>query len=203
MFTQQQGRLRYQLASLAISHFAPLITYFAIRPFVASDTDRLAIAWFIPVAWTIGSSLWLQRLDVFALLGVVTYGVALSIAIFFNAGSLPLKLHHAVLGGAVGLVCLFSSAMGKPIFVLFIRWLSKQTAQATQIEVALANPLVVQRISRLTLVIGIASLADAVIQTALAILLSTSAFLAVTTAIHVAAVVGIVLGVFFWVKFAR
>jgi hypothetical protein len=205
MMTQHHGKLWYQLASLAISHLAPLIIYFAIRPEVSSDTEALALAWFVPVAWTLFSSLWLRRIDVFGLLGVVVYGIALSIAIFFGAGVLPLKLHRAVLAGVVGLVCLVSFAVGKPIFVLFIRRLAKQTAYATQIEGALTNPLVVKRISTLTLLIGIACLADAVLQTTLAIVLSTSAFLITGTVIHVAAVVGIVLGVLllFWVKSNR
>jgi hypothetical protein len=90
MFTQHNGKLGYQLASLAISHLAPLIMYFAIRSHVASDTQALALAWFIPVVWTLGSSLWLRRIDVFGLLGVVAYGIALTIAIVFSAGALPL-----------------------------------------------------------------------------------------------------------------
>ncbi len=196
MFTQQDGKLGYQLASLAISDFAPLIMYFAIRSSVASDTEAvasdteaLALAWFIPVVWTLGSSLWQRRLDVFGLFGVVAYGIALAISIFFGAGALPLKLHRALVTGVVGLVCLISFAVGKPIFVLFTRRSVKNTAHATQIEVALADPLVVRRISNLTL----------------AIVLSTSAFLVATTVIHVAALVGIVLGVllFFWVKSNR
>lgn len=205
MFTQHNGKLGYQLASLAISDFAPLIMYFAIRSSVASDTEALALAWFIPVVWTLGSSLWQRRLDVFGLLGVVAYGIALAISIFFGAGALPLKLHRALVTGVVGLVCLISFAVGKPIFVLFTRRSAKNTAHATQIEVALADPLVARRISNLTLIIGIACLADAVLQTALAIVLSTSAFLVATTVIHVAALVGIVLGVllFFWVKSNR
>ena len=179
--------------------------YFAIRSHVASDTQALALAWFIPVVWTLGSSLWQRRLEVFGLLGVVAYGIALSISIVFGAGVLPLKLHHALVGGAFGLVCLVSLAVGKPIFLLFTRRSAKDTAHATQIEAALADLLVVKRISHLTLIIGIACLADAVLQTALAIVLSTSAILVATTAIHVAALVGIVLGVLllFWVKSNR
>ncbi len=205
MFTQQNGKLWYHLASLAISGLAPLTMYFAIRSHVASDTEALALAWFIPVVWTLGSSLWQRRIDVFGLLGVVAYGITLSIAIFFGAGALPLKLHRALIGGAVGLVCLVSFAMGKPIFLLFTRRSAKNTERATQIEAALADPLVVRRISNLTLIIGIACLADAALQTALAIVLSTSAFLIATTAIHVAALVGIALGVLllFWVKSSR
>jgi hypothetical protein len=52
MFPQHNGKLGYQLASLAISHLAPLIMYFAIRSHVESDTQALALAWFIPVVWT-------------------------------------------------------------------------------------------------------------------------------------------------------
>jgi len=205
MFTQQNGKLWYQLVSLAISGLAPLMMYFVIRSSVASDTEALALAWFIPVIWTLGSSLWLRRINVFGLFGVVAYGFTLTVSIVFGAGALPLKLHHALVGGAVGLVCLVSFAMGKPIFVLFTRRSAKQTEHATQMEAALADPLVVRRISNLTLIIGIASLADAVLQTALAIVLSTSAFLIATTVIHVAVVVGIVLGVFllYWVKSNR
>jgi len=172
---------------------------------VTSDTEALALAWFVPVVWTLSSSLWLRRIDVFGLLGVVVYGIALSISVFFSAGALPLKLHHAVVGGAVGLVCLVSVAMSKPIFLLFIRRSTKNTKHAAQIETALADSRFVKRISNLTLIIGIASLADSALQTALAIVLSTSAFLIATTAIHIAAVVGIVLGLYllFWIKSNR
>jgi hypothetical protein len=78
MLAQHHGKLEYQLASLAISNLAPLILYFAIRSHVASDTEALALAWFIPVIWTLGSSLWLRRLDVFGLVGVVAYGRTLA-----------------------------------------------------------------------------------------------------------------------------
>ncbi len=205
MVTQQNGKLGYQLVRLAISGLSPLIVYFVIRPHVANDTEALAIAWFIPVVWTLGSSLWQRRLEVFGLLGIAAYGITLAISIIFGVGALPLKLHHALLGGAVGLVCLISYAMGKPLFVLLTRRSTKKSANASQIEGALADPAVVRRISTMTLIIGIASLADAALQTAFALLLSTSAFLIATTAIHVAALVGIVLGVFvvIWVKSNR
>ena len=125
MFLHHNGKLGYQLARLAISGLAALIMYFAIRSHVASDTEALALAWFIPVVWTLGSSLWQRRIDVFGLLGVVAYGIALAVGIFLGAGALPLKLHRALIGGAVGLVCLISFAVGKPIFVLFTRRFAK------------------------------------------------------------------------------
>lgn len=196
MFTQYNGKPGHQLVSLAISILVPLILYFSIRSHVANDTEALALAWFIPVIWTLGSSLWLRRLNAFSLLGVVAYGITLAISVIFGAGALPLKLHHALVAGVIGLVCLVSVAMGKPIFLLIARRTMKRTTPAPQTEGILDNPQVIRRISRMTLIIGIAALADATLQTALAIALSTSAFLAATTVIHVATIVGIVLGVF-------
>jgi hypothetical protein len=196
MLTQQNGKLGLQLVRLAISGLSALIMYFVIRPHVTSDTEALALAWFIPVVWTLVSSLWQRHLDVLGLLVVAAYGITLAISIIFGAGALPLKLHHALLAGAVGLICLISFATRKPVFVLLARRSSKHTANAAQMQAALADPQVVRRITTITLMIGIAALADAALQTAFALLLSTSAFLIATTVIHVAAIVGIVLGVF-------
>lgn len=205
MITQQHGKQWLQFAGLAISYLMPLIVYFVLRPHMASDTEALALAWFIPIVWTLGSSLWLRRLEVISLLGVVAYGIALAISIFFNTGALPLKLHHAVVAGAVGLVCLVSVAMGKPIFLLSTRRYVKKTEHASQMEGALANPRLVKRLTNVTLIIGIACLADAALGTALALFLSTSAFLIARTAIHIAAVVGIIGGVYLviWFKSSR
>lgn len=191
----QRGRQWNWLTSLPISGLAPLIVYFFIRPHVTSDTEALALAWLIPVVWTLGSSLWLRRLNVLGLLGVVTYGIALAVSIAFGAGALPLKLHRALVGGAVGLVCLGSVAMGRPIFLVLLRLRFQHTEQGPLVEAAyLGNPRVVKRITNLTLLVGVAALADAVLQTVLAIALSTSAFLIATTAIHVGTIVAIALG---------
>ncbi len=99
-------------------------------------------------------------------------------------------------------MCLISFAIGKPIFLLILRRPAKNSADTSQIEEVLANPLVVRRITYLTLIIGIAALADAVVQTVLALALSTSAFLIATTVIHIATVAGIVIGVLllFWIR---
>ena len=199
---QQQGKQRYQWVSLAISGIVPLIMYFAIRSHMANDTEALALAWFVPVAWTLGSSLWLRRLNLFGLVGVAIYGITLGIAIFFNTGPLPLKLHHAVVAGIVGLVCLGSLARGKPLFLVLAQLRMKNSKYAGQFEKAIANPQFVKKFSTITLVIGIAALTDAVLQAALALLLSTSAFLVATTAIHIGiwllAAIGMI--VFFWIR---
>lgn len=199
---QQQGKQWYQWVSLAMSGLAPLIMYFAIRPHVASDTEALALAWFVPVAWTLFSSLWLRRLNLFGLVGVAIYGITLGIAIFFNTGPLPLKLHHAVVGGIIGLLCLGSLVRGKPLFLVLAQLRMKHSKYAGQFEKAIANPRFVKNFSTVTLIIGIVALANAVLQIALALLLSTSAFLVATTVIHIGTIVVAAVGmmVFFWIR---
>jgi hypothetical protein len=78
--------------------------------------------------------------------------------------------------------------------LLVIRRRTQHTDQGALVEAALADARFVKRITNLTLLIGNACLADAVLQTALAILLSTSAFLITTTVIHVATILGVAVG---------
>jgi hypothetical protein len=196
------AKLGYQLATVLIGGLAPLILYFVLRPSVASDTEALALAWFVPVLLTLIRSLWFRRLDRFGMIGVVAYGITLAIAIIFGVGALPLKLHHALVGMVIGLICLISVAMGKPILMVVAQRRAQQTYSAAQIDIVLANPLMVRRLTWLTVLIGSACLANAVLQTALALTLSTGTFLVATTVIHFATIVAIALGVivFMWVK---
>jgi hypothetical protein len=199
------AKLGFQLATVLIGGLAPLILYFALRSSVASDTEALAIAWFVPVLLTLIRSLLLRRLDTFGMIGVVAYGVTLSIAIVFGVGALPLKLHHALVGMVIGLVCLISVAIGKPIFMVIAQRRAQQTYTAAQIDIALANPLTVRRVTWLTVLVGSASLANAVLQTVLALSLSTGSFLVATTIIHFATIVAIALSVFVfvWIQSGR
>ena len=211
--TSQPGRPRVTsgaswlgLMRAAISGVAAVIAYFVIRPHVTSDTEALAISWFIPVAWTLGSSLWLRRLDVYAFLGVAAYGITLAISVVFGVGSLPLKLHHALVGGAIGLVCIGSVAIRRPIFMLIVQRSAQGTSnRATQIKVALRRPQTVRLITNITLLVGVVALADGALQTILALTLSTGAFLIATTLTHIVAVVGTIatLLVVVWVRAGR
>jgi hypothetical protein len=193
----KRGMQGYRVVSIVIGVLTPLVAYFSIRSHVGSDTEALALAWFIPVAWTLISSLLQRRLDVYGMIGVVAYGITLTISIVSGAGALPLKLHHALVGGAIGLVCLGSVAIRKPVFVVLLQRRAQITGQGAQVEggliqAALTNPRLIKRLTNLTILVGAGALADAVLQSALAINLTTSAFLVATTVIHVAIIVGIV-----------
>lgn len=195
-------RKRSFVLSALISHFVPLIAYFVARPHVASDTEALATAWFIPLVWTLSSSIWFRRLDAFGLLGIVFYGIALFISVHFGVGALPLKLHHAAVRVVVGLVCLVSVAIGRPALLLVARVVTKAAGgDAPAAAVADPRSKTGRALRFMTLVVGIASLADAALQTALALTLSTGAFLVATAVAHVITVVCFIAGGLLYLRF--
>lgn len=182
----------------------PLIVYLAVRPHAASDTEALAIAWFIPLVWTLGSSAWSRRLDVIGLVGAAFYGVGLFISVHFGMGALPLKLQHAAVRVVVGLACLISVAIGRPALVFLARLVTK-SAGGDAPAAAVADPR--SRAGRalrfLTLVVGIACLADAALQTVLALRLSTAGFLIARVAVHVVTLVAFISGGLLYLRFRK
>jgi hypothetical protein len=186
------GNPAWQIGSLLISGLAPVVSYFLIRPRVDSDVAALAMAWFIPILWTLISSLWRRRLNVLGMVGVAAYGITLGFSIFTSAGALPLKLHHAVVGGLVGLVFLGSVALGRPILLIVARRFADNSRQPAAINRRLEGPGVRHSMTRLTQYIGVIALLDATLQAALALSLPTSTFLVATTVVHIAVVAGAV-----------
>lgn len=190
--------------SFAISHFVPLLAYFAIRHRVASDTEALAIAWFVPLVWTLGSSVWSRRLEVLGLLGSAFYGIALFVSVYFGVGALPLKLHHAAVRVVVGLACLISVAIGRPALVLVASVVTR-AAGGDAPAAAVTNPRskAARALRTMTLVFGIACLADAALQTALALALSTAGFLVATAVVHAVTVISFIAGGLLYLRFRQ
>ena len=195
-------RKRSFILSSVMSHFVPLLTYFVVRHHVSSDTEALAIAWFIPLVWTLGSSAWYRRLDLFGLLGIAFYGIALFISVYFGLGALPLKLHHAAVRVVVGLAFLISVAVGRPALILLARIVTKAAGgDAPAPAVADPRSKTGRALRFMTLVVGVTCLADAALQTALALTLSTAGFLVATVVVHVVTVVSFVSGGLLYLHF--
>jgi hypothetical protein len=189
---QQLGTPAWPIISLLISGFAPVLCYFLVRPHVADDVTALAVAWLIPVLWMLISSLWRRRFNVLGIPGVVAYGIALSFSIFTSSGSLPLKLHHAVVAGLVGLVFLGSVAVGRPILLIVARRVAHNSSRQAAINRRLEGRGVRQTMTRLTQYIGVVALVDAMLQADLALSLPTSSYVVATSIVHMTVVVGAV-----------
>lgn len=188
---QQPGGIGFRVATAAVGGVAPLVVYFVLHAQRVGDTEALALAWFVPVLWTVGSSIWRRKIDLLTLGGVLAYGIAVGVAVVLGAGSLPLKLQRAFIGGVVGIVCLVSFAIQRPIAVVLVR----RVASSRGIEDAI-DPDVVQRLGRLTLILGVGCMGNAAVHVALAILLPTATFLIASIVIHMITVAGVLVSAF-------
>jgi hypothetical protein len=179
---KQLPRVRFLLMTVVMVGVGPLVVYFVFHAHGVGDTEALAIAWFLPVLWTLGSSIWRRRVDPIGLLGVAAYGLALAAAVLFGAGSLPLKLHRALITGAAGIVCLVSVAVGRPILVVLVR----AAARSRGLGDAALRAQTVRRFGWLTVIVGAFCMADAAVHIVLAFVLPTPTFLIASTVIHLA-----------------
>ena len=184
---RQSGGIGFRVATVAVGGVAPLVVYFVLHFHGVADTEALALAWFVPVLWTLGSSIWRRKIDLLTLGGVLAYGIAVGAAVVLGAGSLPLKLHRAFITGVVGFVCLVSFAIRRPIVVVVVR----RVASSRGVEDAIDADMV-GRLARLTLIIGVNCMGDTGIHTALAILLPTATFLIASIVTHVVMSAGVV-----------
>jgi hypothetical protein len=186
------------LVGLLVGNLAPLALFFGFHASGASDTKALGCAWLLPIVWTFGASWAQRRINLPGLLGTVGYGTALFVSVYLGGGALPLKLYRVVVSAIIGLVCLASVALRRPVFVLLARRVAARVGRSATVARINGPSAMHRRLVRLTLAVGIVTLANAALKTFLALTLSTGAFLVATAVIHFAVIAGIVAGLVGW-----
>ncbi len=186
------------LVGILLGNLAPLAVFFGFHASGVSDTKALGLAWLVPILWTFGSSWAQRRINLPGLLGIVGYGSALFVSLYVGGGALPLKLYRAVVSTIVGLVCLGSVAVRRPIFVLLARRVAARGGRSAVVARINGPSAMHRRLVRLTLAVGILSLLNAALKTFLALTLSTGAFLVATSVLHFAIIASIVAGLIGW-----
>src|ERR1700756_1342629 len=99
-------RQRQQAARLLLASAAGLVAYFAVRPFVGSDTAALAIAGAVPAAYTTAFVLLRRRVDPWSLLNAIGYALACVVSLLAGGSSLPMKLPEASVAFLAGMILL-------------------------------------------------------------------------------------------------
>jgi hypothetical protein len=122
--------LRRLVPSIAVNAVAPVVIYEVVRSSVDSDVTALAIGAAAPVAWTLGSLLIRRKLDVIGLLSTGIVGVGLLIAWLSGGNPLALELRDAVPAGLIGLACLVSLLLRRPLHQVLFRLLGRQNVAA-------------------------------------------------------------------------
>lgn len=146
----------------------PVIAYFAVRPAVGSDAAGLAIAGALPAAYTIVAVLVTRQIEWWAAATAVGFALGCVASLLAGGSSLPLKLHEAAVTFLLGLVLLAAALARHPLPV--------------------GRPLKVPHASRavdasLSVMVGGFLVLHALLHLALALTLSTSAYLTAGSAV--------------------
>lgn len=175
--TGGRARLWRAVAGAVLNGLVPLAAYTLIRPHAGSDATALAIAAAIPVACTAGEFAWRRRIDPIGVFAVLGYGVALIALLLSGGNPLVLKLHEAVLTGPLGLICLASVAVGRPLHLVVLRALARRDPKWTSAVERLGHG---RTSAVLTAIIGTTLSIHALVALVLALLLPTGTYLAVS-----------------------
>lgn len=92
-----------------------VIVYFAVRPTVGSDTAGLAIAGAVPAAYMIVAALVRRRVELWAAATAVGYALGCLASLLAAGSSLPLKLHEAAVTFLLGVVLLGAALVRRPL----------------------------------------------------------------------------------------
>ncbi len=144
---------------------APLVSvvvYFAVRPAVGSDAAALAVAGVIPAAYAITAVVIRRRVELWAVLTAASFAVGCVASLLAGGSSLPLKLHEAAVTFVLGIVLLVAVLARRPL----------------PVSRALKVPHAERSIdATLSVMVGSFLLLHALLHLALALILSTGAYL--------------------------
>lgn len=169
------------IRTLVISAAAPWLIYILLRPHVGADWEALAIGGAVPAAWVLGRLAVTRKVDWVAVASVVILGATVVVSLALGGSSLPIKLRDSIITGGIGLACIVSIMMNRPLLIALIHMRTHRNPEiASKVDRALNEPARHRRLTVATGLFGITFLADAVARAILAVALSTSTFLAVS-----------------------
>lgn len=174
---------RALVVRMLVSAAGPWVVYTLLRSYVGTDAEALAISGAIPAAWVLIVLAWKRRVDLIALASVGLFALAIVLSLISGGSSLPLKIRGAAVTGVLGLACVVSVVAGKPLPLLVLQLRARRAPEAARLlQRARGDPARRHAITDLTTLIGITLLAAAAVRVILAVTLSTTAFLSVSSA---------------------
>ncbi len=115
------------------------------------------------------------------------YGLGLLVTVLSGGSALPLKLHSAAETGVLGLACLVSVALRRPLLLLGLRILAHRRGRSNGAwRKVFAEPVLGRTFSVITVIVGVGLLIEATSQAALALVLPTVVFVAVSLPVRFA-----------------
>ncbi|WP_326954063.1 VC0807 family protein [Amycolatopsis sp. NBC_01286] len=163
--------LRQLIPSILVNGALSTTVYFLLRPAVSDDWVALALTGAVPAVWTLGRFAWRRTVDPIGVLAFTGYVLAVAVTLFTDGSPLALELHESALTGALGVVCLASIVVGRPVHGRLVRLLTRR-------DQAEDTPQRRRMSIMITLLVGGTLVAHAAVLATLAVALPPSTFVA-------------------------
>lgn len=165
------------LVRLVVNGAVPVLAYVLLRPHVHSDVTALVVGAAIPLAFTAGVFAWHRRLDPAGVIAVVCFGIGLLVVAATGGNELAFKLREDIWTGPLGLACLVSAAVRRPVLLLVLQFLGRRNADIAE---RIRRPGARRICAVSTVTIGLILLVHAVTMIIFALTTSTAVYLAVS-----------------------
>ena len=120
MTTINRETVRRYLLSIVLNAALPFVAYSLLRNQI-SDFAALAVACAVPVVGTAVAFIVRRRLDPIGVVAAIGFLIALVVVVLSGGNEIVLKLQEAVVTGPLGLICLASVAVGRPLHAVALR----------------------------------------------------------------------------------
>ncbi|MBV9338880.1 MAG: hypothetical protein JO243_23575 [Solirubrobacterales bacterium] len=156
----------------------PLVAYLVLKQIAGNDTLALAVAEAIPCVWIVAMMARTKKFQPIPLVPLIVFGIALLITLLSGGSTLPLKLRRGFLTGGIGIACLVSLAIRRPLLeVLLPFFVRLRRIPERQARLLIDTDVGQRLLVGITALIGIVCTVDATLQVVLAFTVSTSTFL--------------------------
>ena len=182
---------------LVINLAVPVLAYVLLRPHVHSDITALVIGAAVPAAYTAGVMLWRRRLDPIGAVAIACFAVGLLLVVATGGNELVFKIREDIWTGALGLACLISVAVRRPLFLVVLRLAARRNPQIAE---RISDPQARRIPTVVTWVIGVILLVHTAVVIALALTTSTTTFLALKPPFSLAIVGGGLAALIWWIR---
>ncbi len=169
----------------ALAALGPVVIYLLLRRVVGTDTVALAITAALPTAWVVTMFAWRRQVEWIGVLVVAIFLIVMGLTVLSGGSSLPLKLRNAGFAGVLGLICVVSVLVRRPLPILLLQIRARRDPElADGLERMSHNKPLVHALAVITALVGITLLVSAAVQTILALTLSTTEFVGSTPVVR-------------------
>lgn len=183
--------IKNAIFSFVFAIILPVVAYGLLKLLNFRDTLALGVATAFPVILTIYSGVRKRKVNPIGLVAICGFLISILAVYLSHGNDLAFKLWHPILTGGIGIVLLFSAAIGHPLMGLLSK--SKRLME----EEADENPEELKRFFTLmTLYMGLIFALHATATIILAFMVPTTNFVFISKGIDIAAIVILIGGIY-------